>query len=177
MQQDIDALMAAAPRFGIELYPNAKVSPDLSKPAIPPSYWVLGQFVTQKLTGRDTAGQFSVAEVLCPPGTSVMNHVHVAADELFYVLSGTAEFTFADHVEFIEAGGTVFVPRGQVHGFRNRGNTPVRLFAVHTPAGFENFFQEVGVPATDPNRPPPMIPPPSPDQMAALLRKHGMQLA
>jgi mannose-6-phosphate isomerase-like protein (cupin superfamily) len=174
--RDVDKLLAAAPGFGIEIRPGAKAATDTSAPPADASYWVLGQFVTLKLNSRDTAGQFSVAEIICPPGTSVLNHRHVAMDELFYVLEGTAEFTFGDRVESVEKGGVVFIPRGEVHGFRNPGSAPVKLWDAHTPAGFEEFFQEAGVPGTNPNIPPPPSPLPDPEQLIPLLRKHGMEL-
>ncbi len=177
-QQDIDKLMAAAGKFGLELHPEAKAVPDAGVPVADPSYWVLGQFVTVKLTALQTAGQFSLAEITCPPGTVVPNHLHVAMDEIFYIIEGTAEFTSGERVEYLEKGSLVFVPRGVAHGFRNTGSAPVRLFDAHTPAGFEDFFREAGVPATDPNSPPPPPgPPPPPDQLLALLRKHGMEFS
>lgn len=173
---DVDQLMTAAADFGIEMRPSAKAMPDASAPATEPSFWVLGQLVTVKLGRHETNGQFSVVEVLCPPGTSVLEHRHVAMDEVFYVLAGTAEFTFGDRVERVAQGGLVFVPRGEVHGFRNTGTTPVRLLDIHTPAGFEDFFREAGIPAVDPTTPPPPGPPPSPEQLQALLQRHGMEL-
>lgn len=174
--EDVDKLTAAAPGFGIEIRPNAKATLDASAPPADQSYWVMGQYITLKLNTPDTAGKLSMAEILCHPGTSVLNHVHVAMDELFYVLEGTAEFTFGDRVESVQPGGLVFIPRGALHGFRNTGDTPFKLFDFHTPAGFENFFREAGVPGTDPHTPPPPGPKPDPEQLVPLLRKHGMEI-
>ncbi len=173
-QQDIDALLAAAPKYGIELHPDAHFEPDPSPPPPDRAYWVLGQRVTFKLTGQDTAGNFSVVEVTSNPGEGVPLHWHHAMDELFYVLEGAFQFTFDRRAKRVEAGDLVYVPRGSVHGFRNIGLTPGRLFDVHTPAGFEAFFEEAGVPATDFTTPPP--PPPDTDRLLELFHKHGMEL-
>ncbi|MBD0272734.1 MAG: hypothetical protein ICV73_12490 [Acetobacteraceae bacterium] len=45
-----------------------------------------------------------------------------------------------------DAGTTVHVPAGVPHNFGNRSATPARMLMVIAPAGFENFFAEVGTP-------------------------------
>jgi mannose-6-phosphate isomerase-like protein (cupin superfamily) len=174
-QEDIDRLLAAAREFEIELRPEAKLRHDHTQPPPCPSRWVLGQFVTVQLASQDTCGNFSVAEVVSPPGSSVPKHLHLVMDELFYVLDGTVEFNFADHVERIKKGGMVFVPRGEVHGFRNAGVTLSKMLDIHSPGGFEAFFEEAGVPATSSDRPP-LPTQPDRDQLVALFRKHGMEV-
>lgn len=151
---DVTKLLAAAPKFGVELRPSAKSWMDVSAPTPDSSYWVLGQFLTLKLTALDTAEQLSANEITCAPGTTVPNHIHVMMDEIFYVLEGTAEFTFGNRVEYVEQGGLVFIPRGAERGFRNLGSEPVKLLGIHTPAGFEGFLHDAAVPAA--NAPPPL---------------------
>jgi len=174
--EDVAKLTAIAPSFGIEFHPETKLSHDHTRPIQNSSRWVLGQFVTTKLSSKETAGKFSVVEVISPPGTGIPNHVHVAMDELFYVLDGAVDFTFVDHSERLETGDLLFVPRGEVHGFRNAGKTPCRLFDLHTPGGFEAFFEEAGVPAMDYVTPPPAAPKPDFDYLLSLFRKHGMKI-
>ena len=55
------------------------------------------------------------------------------------------------------AGGFVFVPRGTLHSFRSIDRDVARLFDVHSPGGFEAFFEEAGTPAKNPTRRPPGI--------------------
>ncbi|WP_276955127.1 cupin domain-containing protein [Allomeiothermus silvanus] len=46
----------------------------------------------------------------------------------------------------LEAGQTVFVPRGAVHAFQNTGSAPARLLTLTSPGYLhEGFFAEVGV--------------------------------
>jgi quercetin dioxygenase-like cupin family protein len=175
-QDDIDKLMAAAPAFGIELHPEVQFPPESLRPRTDRSHWVLGQFVTTKLTARETSGNFSVVEVISPPGAAVPNHVHLAMDEIFYLLEGAVHFSFGDHEERVDQGGLVFVPRGEVHGFRNAGPTPSRMLDLHTPGGFEAFFAEAGIPATTFDVPPPAGPAPDWNQLLSLFRKHGMEI-
>jgi mannose-6-phosphate isomerase-like protein (cupin superfamily) len=136
--------------------------------------WVLGQLVTFKLVSADTAGHFSAVEIRSSPGEGVPPHLHLAMDELFYVLDGAFEFTFGSRVERVEPGGLVFVPRGTLHSFRNVGRDVARLFDVHSPGGFEAFFEEAGTPARDLRRPPRQSP--DVDWLLALFQKHGMEM-
>jgi hypothetical protein len=48
-----------------------------------------------------------------------------------------------DEVLDVGPGGTVLVPRYQVHTFKNIGSGPGRLQTVILPAGFECFFEAV----------------------------------
>ena len=134
LQQDIDKLIATAPKYGIELPPEFKAIPDASVPPTDRAYWVLG------LVSVDTAGHFSAVEVSSFPGEGVPPHLHLAMEELFYVLDGAFEFTFGSRVERVEPGGFVFVPHGTPHSFLKVGRDVARLFDVHSPGGFEAFF-------------------------------------
>jgi hypothetical protein len=90
------------------------------------------------------------------------------------VLDGTVEFSFGPRIERVGCGSLVFVERGECHGFRNVGSDPSRLFDLDSPGGFESFFEEAGVPATDSSRPP--AEPADLDSLSSLLRKHGMEM-
>ena len=175
-QQEVETLMATAPHYGVELYPEAKAIPDRGAPPAERAYWVLGQLVTIKLVGQETAGHFSVVEVTALPGTGVPSHLHVAMEEIFYVLDGTFDFTVGSRLERLGPGSLTFVPRGTPHGFRNVGDRAGRLLDVHSPAGFEAFFEEAGLPAADPNAPPQPAEAPDLESLIRLFRKHGMEL-
>ena len=54
--------------------------------------WFLGNLVTFKATGSDTRGRLTVAEFVHPAGFAPPLHRHLEEDEMFYLLSGTAEF-------------------------------------------------------------------------------------
>jgi hypothetical protein len=61
--------------------------------------------------------------------------------------------------------------------YRKVGTGIGRLFDLHTPGGFEAFFEEAGVAATDRNvRPPVADKLPGRAAMVALLHRHGMDL-
>ena len=64
-------------------------------------------------------------------------HTHPDFVDAFYVLAGKAEFRVGVEVFRAEPGSFVAAPPGVVHGFRNAGDSELRLLNVHAPnAGF-----------------------------------------
>lgn len=57
-------------------------------------------------------------------------HLH-PYDEVFLVEQGTAEFTAGDEVRSVNAGHVVVVPAETPHGFKQRGETRLRVVSVH----------------------------------------------
>ena len=175
-QQAIDRCMSLAGVHGIEMQPGFR--PDsLLTPAPARSKWVLGERVTFKLTSADTGGRFCMVEVSSPPGGGPPPHTHLREDELFYVLEGEYEFWVGDRSERLGPGSTVFVPKGTCHTYKNIGWGPGRLLDLHTPGGFEAFFEEAGVEAQSghADRPPDLRMDPA--RILSLIRRHGMEVA
>ena len=171
---DIAKLMEVAPQFGITMLPTHPM------PATPPvpmqkkaSLWVMGERVTMLATSEKTAGQFTIADIVTAPAGGPPLHAHTREDELFYIVDGRHEVTIGDRVEIAGPGDLICVPRGTRHRYTNVDAMGGRLLSVHTPGGFESFFNEVGVDASEHATTPTMTPPP-PDALAALLARHGM---
>jgi mannose-6-phosphate isomerase-like protein (cupin superfamily) len=175
----IRRLLELAPEFGIDMNPKLSAPPtDAGDCPAGDCRWVLGESVTIKQTAATTGGTFTVAEIQSWPGGGPPAHVHRDQDEMFYVLEGTYEFLVGDRKETLGVGATVFVPRGTKHTYRKVGDGIGRLFDLHTPGGFEAFFEDAGVAATDRIARPP-IEEKLPDRatMLTLLNRHGMDLA
>lgn len=172
---DIERLLAVAPKYGIELRPDWTPTAPPPAPRKERKLWVTGLLITLKLTARETGGAVSVAEITAPPGNGVFTHSHRDLDETFYVLDGEWEFTVAGKATRLTAGGLVHVPRGVTHAFKNVGAGRATLLDYHLPGGFDLFFEEAGVEATDETTPPEVAPVP-PDRLVALLDKYGMDL-
>jgi quercetin dioxygenase-like cupin family protein len=105
---------------------------------------VIGNALSIRIHGRDTGGAFSVVESREAPGGGPPPHIHQREHETFQVLEGEYEFTVAGKTIRAQKGATVFAPRGLPHSFRNVGRTDGHLMVTLTPAGFEEFFEEVG---------------------------------
>jgi mannose-6-phosphate isomerase-like protein (cupin superfamily) len=125
--------------------------------------WFLGNLVTVKATGAQTRSRLTVAEFLNPAGFAPPLHRHLEEDEMFYVLSGTARFLCDGQQLTARQGDFVLLPVGLPHTFVVGSEEPLRCLQITTPSGFEDFAEEVGVPAGERR-----LPDPGPFDPAAL---------
>src|SRR5687768_7476966 len=105
---------------------------------------VIGNALNIRVRGRDTGGVLSVVESVDLPGGGPPPHIHHREDETFQVIEGEYEFTCAGKTLIARKGATIFAPRGVPHSYRYIGDKPGSLMMTLTPAGFEDFFEEVG---------------------------------
>ena len=99
-----------------------------------------GEEVTVKLGAGQTGGSLSLWVEVTPPGGGPPPHYHLNEDELFLVQQGRVQFLVGGRWEEPGEGAVVYVPRGNVHGFRNAGDAPSRMWVLTTPSGFETFI-------------------------------------
>ena len=116
---------------------------------------VLGEVVTYKITSERTGGAYSLFEVVSEPGGGPPPHVQHREDEAFYVLEGEYEFLDNDgHTMRVDTGSLVYVPKGNLHTYKNVGTTPGRMLVSQTPGGLhERFFEEIGQEVQDKIKP------------------------
>ncbi len=136
--------------------------------------WFLGNLVTLKAAGAETRGRLTVAEFLNPPGFAPPLHRHLAEDELFYVLSGTAEFRCDGQAFAAGAGDFVLLPVGLPHTFLVGPDEPLRALQITTPSGFEDFAAAVGESASQRRLPDPG--PLDPAALAHAAQQHSIEL-
>jgi quercetin dioxygenase-like cupin family protein len=98
-----------------------------------------------KVLGQQTGGQFAVVEHPVESGVIVEPHRHEFEDELSFILEGTVWARVGDNEVEATAGSYVWKPRHVLHTFWNAGPEPARILEVISPAGFENFFDELAV--------------------------------
>jgi quercetin dioxygenase-like cupin family protein len=162
--------MTTAPSSGASALPYA------SRVDTARSYWNNGILWSILADSDTTDGSYSLFEELCPKGAGAPPHVHLYADEVFYMLEGEAEFLAGDVRQVAGAGSLVFVPRGTVHAFRVRSDT-AKMLNLYTQAGFERLIEATGRPAMAKTLPPPDLKPndiPAPWR-ARLFAEIGMQ--
>ena len=136
-------------------------------------WWKTGR-VAVKTSGAETGGRFAQVEVDDPLGTAPPLHIHHQEDETFYVLEGEVTI-FADGERIdVSAGDFALVPAGAAHAYLVRSQR-ARMLITFSPAGFEEFFVEMGLPANG-GEPPtePVIP--SPEEFARRLAPYGCEI-
>ncbi len=99
-----------------------------------------GDTIAVALGSNDTRGSLSLWVNITPPGGGPPPHYHLNEDELFLVQKGRVQFMVDGEWTEPGEGSIVYVPRGNIHAFRNAGDTPSRMWIMTTPAGFERFF-------------------------------------
>lgn len=105
---------------------------------------ILGIPMLIRVQGSETNGTLAVVESHDAPGGGPPPHIHHREDETFQILEGEYEFMIAGRTLPAKAGDTLFAPRGIPHTYRCVGQSWGKLSVVLTPAGFENFFVEIG---------------------------------
>jgi quercetin dioxygenase-like cupin family protein len=132
-----------------------------------PHIGLVGDTYTILVTGRDTAGKYTLIDMHVPPGGGPPPHRH-DFEEMFSVLDGQVQVTFRGKTIVAKAGETINVPANAPHSFTNASGAPARLLCLCAPAGQEEFFTLVGQPvATRTEAPPPL----SPDEQAAFIAR------
>jgi quercetin dioxygenase-like cupin family protein len=120
-------------------------------------------------TAASTGGAFSFMERQLPPGgRRPPRHVHVNADEGFYVLAGEITFSLDDDTVTCGPGSFVLAPGGVMHSFGNDGDAPARILILHAPA-MDPYFLDLQELWSDPANPPPR------EAELDLMRRHGMR--
>jgi len=134
---------------------SAAISPYVLRGDEGEAIWFLGNLVTLKATGAQTRSRLTVAEFLNPAGFAPPLHRHLVEDEMFHVLSGTAEFRCDGQVLAAGPGDFVLLPVGLPHTFLVGPEEPLHILQITTPSGFEEFAAAAGEPASQRRLPDP----------------------
>ncbi len=121
-----------------------------------PHIGILGDTYTILVSGEDTAGRYTLIDMLVPPGGGPPPHRH-DFEEMFTILEGAIELTFRGQATVASAGATVNVPANAPHVFRNHTDRPARLLCMCSPAGQEEFFRLLGAPLSSRTEAPPPL--------------------
>ena len=135
--------------------------------------WFFGMLAEVKASAADTGGQYTLVEITAPAGLEAPLHVHYREDEGFYVLEGSVTILVGEETVALGAGQHALGPRDIPHRF-TVGPDGARMIWVLTPGGFENFIDDVSVPAAAPTVPPASVLPP--ENAAEIVLRHGMEL-
>lgn len=123
----------------------------LVKPGQGASLSIVGDVLTFKAVGEDTAGQYTLFEVRVDPEIGPPPHIHHREDEAFYIQEGELEFQLDDQIVIATPGTFLYSPKGHLHSFTNKTNQRAKMLVWCMPAGIEKYFDEVGVEVDSPD--------------------------
>jgi len=126
-----------------------------------------GMQIDFKVVPQDTNGGLLILENTNPGKGGPPRHLHHDQDEWFYVLEGQYVIEIGDTTHHLGPGASLLAPRKIPHVWAHTGDGKGRLLVTFQPAGqMEAFFvaasQLKGLP--------------SPEEMQALFRSHGMEV-
>lgn len=89
-------------------------------------------------------GRFAALEhSMSPRALAAPLHRHHNEDEYSWIIEGRVGALLGDEVLYGGPGDFIIKPRGQWHTFWNAGDDPARVLEIISPAGFEQFFDEL----------------------------------
>jgi mannose-6-phosphate isomerase-like protein (cupin superfamily) len=129
-----------------------------------------GDTSVPKITARETADRFSLAEYTVLPDAGPPLHSHTREDEAFWILEGEVTFWIGSRESgrsiVAGTGSFVFGPRNTPHCFKNRTRRPAKLLLiVSPPANFETFYETINAPVNDT--------PPTDQQLIERIGRHA----
>ena len=131
------------------------------------SFKVLGDPVDILTTGEMTGGRSCMLVETCQPGGGPPPHSHKNEDETFYVLEGEFEILSGGQWHKLASGEAAQGNRGAIHTFRNSGSTTGKILIVASPAGLENYLEEISVLSVPQDMP----------QLLAISERYGITFA
>jgi mannose-6-phosphate isomerase-like protein (cupin superfamily) len=100
--------------------------------------------VVRKISAAATGGAVSVVEHPLEPGAlAAPPHTHATTDEYSFVIEGEIGVLMGEETFRAPAGSYVLKVRGVPHTFWNPGPEPARVLEIISPAGFEQYFEEL----------------------------------
>ena len=110
--------------------------------------WVLGH----KVTPYETTGNYDLMMAETPPNVpGPPPHLHHSYKEAFLIIEGEMEFMLNGEIKVYKAGELIDIPPETLHTFSNKSNQPCRWINIHSPKGFRDFFESLGVSANEPD--------------------------
>jgi quercetin dioxygenase-like cupin family protein len=107
-----------------------------------PEYLLAGVVMKQHLSSKETAGSFSLFENRSGGNSKTPIHVHTRDDETVFMIEGSMQAIIAGRAQTIDAGNSVFLPRGVPHQLMNVSGRPAHYLLLCTPGGFEGFLEQ-----------------------------------
>jgi quercetin dioxygenase-like cupin family protein len=121
--------------------------------------------------GADSGGSVAMFEVgISARGKMPAPHSHDSFEETIYGLEGVSTWTVEDAAVEVAPGEALWIPRGAVHHFDNRGDLDAKALAIVTPGVLgPDYFREVAAVFADSGAGPPDL-----ARIGEVMRRHGL---
>ena len=80
------------------------------------------------------------------PGQAIPPHHHPNADEILFIHAGTGVAKLGDQDAPVSAGAVIYMPRNTSVRLRNTGSGPLRIVAIFSQPGYEEYMRDISVP-------------------------------
>jgi len=124
--------------------------------------------ITIAISKKQDNAELSICFEELLPSAVIPIHKHLHTDEFFYFFSGNGLVVIDDEEISFKAGTVAFVPRDTWHGIRNTGTEKTFFSFSYSPAGFEDYFRQIGTPLGQPFQQK------TKEELAAIAAKYGM---
>ena len=117
---------------------------------------------------EETGGSLDLFEMTTQPDARMpVPHYHESWEETVYGLSGVTTFRVAGREVALQPGETLFIRRGEVHGFCNDSGAPATCLVVLTPGVLgPAYFREIAALAA--------AGAPDPARMREVMARYGL---
>lgn len=88
-----------------------------------------------------------------PPGQAIPPHRHPHADEILFVYGGTGVAVVGGSESTVRAGATIYMPRNTSVRLRNTGTEPLRIAAIFSQPGYDEYMRDISVAAGEAAKP------------------------
>jgi len=97
-----------------------------------------GSTIRELLAHRNSSiRQQSLAEARLAPGCATVPHHHKVTEEIYYILTGTADMTLGNETRGVGPGDAIAIPPGMRHTIKNTGSSELVFLCTCAP-GYEH---------------------------------------
>ena len=97
-----------------------------------------GSTIRELLAHRNSAiRNQSLAEARLAIGQATTPHHHAITEEIYYIITGSAEMTLGDETQIVSPGDAIAIPPGLRHTIRNIGGVELIFLCTCAP-GYEH---------------------------------------
>lgn len=91
---------------------------------------------------NESEGRYTIVDSVWKLGFVVPDHYHKKHFEVFYLLSGSAEWTVNGETHELKPGDAVYIPANSVHNAKQLGKEPTKFLLIYSPGDHETHYEQ-----------------------------------